>query len=292
MDNIITWLIVTVIILLLVTLFVFSPPKTHKETFIQQSDLGNPEFQRILHASSGADVRNQGTLNCYDFMKTNKLTKGWIDESDTKEAKKRQRVLATMRTGVNYLEDTSDNSTVSMNSCYIPKDVGRILYDIDPDTNNCTINDVRTQRSSTLVPSEKGCTIDFTDQKYNSAAKINNILDTAFLVYDKENIDTIEALKAEIARLEGIKADLERQIRENQNVRDQYLNMKAALDDPNSECQIAKCSSHDVQAKMTLLDEALNRSRDALQYFQNLKNKVDQDSAAIDAEYNAYMRFK
>lgn len=298
MDSIVIGIIVTLIILLVISAVFVQPPskKEIKEGFVTLNDImqnmnGASDFLSSLYKSD-VEVRNQGTLNCYEYMKSNDQTKNWIEEGMSKRARNRMKVLSTLRTNINHFEDPSSVSTVTMGGCYIPDDVGRTLYNIDGSRGNCTIEDTRNNQSVTLLPSKEGCMIDFTDPQFNNPNKFNKILDVAFQVYDKENIDLIEELKRQIKILEEEIKQLEAAIRANNDQRDHHNREKGKLEEHNSECQTKKRAITNLNQ---YIEELLNGYRAAMHllgYYQGLKQEVDSASEGLDEEYRIYSSLK
>lgn len=295
METVVIGIIVALIVLLVFTI-IYIQPKTLKEGFISMDDImqnmkTSPDFLSSLYKSD-VEIRNQSTLNCYDYMKNTDATKDWIEEGMTNRAKNRMKVLSTLRTNINHFDDTNSTSAVTMGGCFIPDDVGRTLYNIDGANNRCTIEDTRNNKIVNLIPTKDGCMMDFTDPNFNTAEKFNNVLDTAYAVYDKENIDIIEDLKTQIKKLEDEIKQLNDAISSNNTQRDNYKIEKEKLEEYNSDCQTKKRDIAKMYSYIQQLQNNFNDAMKLLNYYRNLKGEVDSASQGLDEEYQLFSQFK
>ena len=298
MEKVIVGSIVVLIVMLVLSLLIIKPYKAAEtvETFLTLNDINNSmanstEFVDSLYKSD-VEVRNQKTLNCYDYMKSLKLTKDWIDEGSSRQSIQRRKVLSTFRTNVNHFEDPESIAAVTMGGCHIPTDVGRTLYNIDSDNGICTIEDTKNGQHVTLTPSANGCVLDFSDPQLDNANKFNRVLDVAFNVYDKENQDLIEELKRLIEQLKREIERLKAQIKANNDQRDYFNGLTAKLENPNSDCQVKKRA---IANSDRILDSLRTQYEDVsklVKYYRDLKDEVDKASAGLDEEYNTFIQFK
>jgi hypothetical protein len=284
--------------MLVLSLFIIKPSKAAEtvETFLTLNDISNgmansSEFVDSLYKSD-VEVRNQKTLNCYDYMKSMQTTKDWIDEGSSKQSIQRRKVLSTFRTNINHFEDPESIAAVTMGGCHIPTDVGRTLYNIDSDNGICTIEDTRTGQHVALTPSKQGCVLDFSDPQIDNANKFNRALDVAFNVYDKENQDLIDELKRQIELLKQEIERLKAQIKANNDQRDYYNGLTAKLEHPNSDCQVKKRAVENADHILDDLKKQFDDVTKLVKYYKDLKDEVDKASTGLDDEYNTFIQFK
>lgn len=294
MDSI-TQQYITIAIVITALFIIIYCSKADTEKYVNYDDILNNSEQYNKYLSdlydSDLSLKSQSTINCFDYMNSSDELNKWIDNS-SKDANKRMRILGTMRTSLNHFDVTDQKSTVTMNSCYIPKQVGKTLYNIDNDAGNCTIYDVRNNKTFDLVPSKDGCVYDFSDPKLNSKDKFNEMLDTAFQVYDKENQDIIHELKKQIKNLNREIKQYKDAIRQNNNLRDYYNNETQMLNDPDGDCARKRKISQNIKKYIMHVIKEYFKAVATNTDLKRLRAEVDRASLDLDQEYNYYLQFR
>lgn len=245
--------IVCVVFILIVIIFVTYgiAKKSYTESFSDYIQNEYPKLPEITnYFGNDLQLRNEGTLNCYDYMKAKGLG-SWIDESDSRDARNKMRVLGTMRTNTTHFDTPLSTDAVTMHGCHIPNNVLPQIYHTNADS--CVIHDTINNRQTQLEKSSLGCSIDFNNPAMNKA-EFNKMLDIAWYAFDRENQEQMRDLLNEIAVLEAsikhVKGEIEQE-KKNVEYYEQGRNMMISFRDNckgdycffAKECAIAKAAN-------------------------------------------------